>query len=291
MPQKKLTVLFLLLLIVFINIYAEETPEADQPPIENYRNLLYLRVTTTYNFISFKQASEENMFFTNRPWDFGMGFGVKNIFAGFSFSIPVGYDKEFARSSSYDFNFNRFSKKNNYSNAFLKYYKGFNNREDYVDLSLLKLGLTQTFILNKNHSLRSVYVLDRRQTVSNGSFLVGGGMYFSSIHSESILLQDYYVRLNTFYLGPNFGYSHTFVIADHFFINAYGVGGINLLISGWDFAYGLQAMIKLSFGYHSTKWSGNIYADYSYLINRMEKPTDNDSLSGKIGISYIRRFL
>jgi len=282
---KKVSIIFLLCLFLApLNVYSEEAV------IENFRNLLFVKFTSTYNFIVLEQIPQEQSYYTNRPVDVGFGIGVKNIFAGFSMSLPFGYDSSYEKSSSFDLNFNRYAK-NNYSNGFMKYYSGFNDGIEFsYELRIINLGYSKIFVFNDEHSIRSAYNLDQKQNISNGSFLLGGGMFFSSIKSDSSALVDYSDSLNAFYTGPIFGYSYTIVFSNNFFINMLAAAGLNIINSG-EFSYGIQALPKISAGYHSKKWSANIYSNCVYLINQHNEALDYNLFSGNIGLSYIRRLL
>jgi hypothetical protein len=281
---KRLLGLFLLFFIVINADTQEQT-------IIEFKNLITLKGSLDYNFLIFDQSSLDHGFLTNRPLDFGIGIGIFNFSIDFSFSIPFLYDQNYKKSQSFDFSVNRFFKNTGFIYSFFKYYNGFNDRSDNnIDLKILDMGFTYEHILNKNHSIRSVYVLDCRQTVSNGSFLIGGGIFFSSIKSEYKELNNYSERQNAFYFGPNFGYSYTWIMQENFFFNILSTFGINCIRSNGEFTFGLQALPKLSLGYHSKTWSANIYSNFSYLLAQYKTENEYNLLSGNIGLSFIKRF-
>ena len=312
MNVKKLFVIFLLLFIPMMGNTEEPTDDADEPtsdieepaddtekstgsdeepPIIKFRNLLTFKSSLQYNFMIFEQSSKEYGFQTNRPWDFGIGLGIRNLFLGFSFSIPFLYDRHYQKSQSFDGTFNHYNSRNkHYSSGYFRYYSGFHSVDNEVDLTILSMGISREYLFNRNHSIRSAYNLDGRQTVSNGSFLLGGGLFFTAIRSDSDSLSDYR-KQNVFSFGPNAGYSHTWLIADNFFINASPVLGLNCLVSDRNFSAGFQALPKFSFGYHGKTWSANIYSNFSLSLGGYNTESEYYLISGNIGISFLKRFL
>jgi len=286
MSVKKLCV-FLPLLLVSMAGNAQE-----EPAVVKYNNLLTNKASLGYNFMFFEETSPTYSFQTNRPWDFGVGIGIKNISFGFTFSIPFLYDQNYEKSQSFDVSFNHYNKHKNFSSGYIKYYNGFHSDADGdIDLRIFNIGISHEFVFNKNHSLRSVYNLDERQTISNGSFLFGGGLFFSSIRSDSSVLSNYSERQNTFYFGPNLGYSYTWVFQSNCFINALSTFGLNTLISNAGYSVGMQVLPRFSFGYHGKTWSANIFVNYSLLIGGYGTEFEYHLLSGNVGLSFIKRFL
>ena len=264
---------------------------AQEETATNFKNIFSLHLSMDYNFIAFEQTSLDHTLMTNRPWDFGIGLGIFNISIGFSFSIPFLYDQNYKKSQTFDVNFNSYNKNNkHFFYGYIKYYSGFNDgAENEYDLTILNSGLTMAILFNRDHSIRSVYKLDRRQNVSNGSLLIGGGLFLSSIHSENSDLSGYSERQITFHTGPNIGYSYTWVFGN-FFINALSTFGINFVVNNTDISAGLQILPKFSFGYHGKKWSFNIYSDYSYFLANFDTTEQYNILSGDAGFSFVRRF-
>ena len=286
--QMKTKILFVFVLLLFftVNISAQEST------VENFNNLLSFTFSLGYNYILYEQSSLDYSLWTNRPWDMGIGFGILNFSFDFSFSIPFLYDRSYKKSQSYDFNFNHYNSNKSFSYGYIKYYSGFHNRiESDIDLRIFSMGISQTFILNKSHSIRSVYNLDKKQTESNGSFLIGAGAFFSSINSNSEVLNNYSKEQNTFYFGPVFGYSYIWVFESNLFINVLSTFGLNLVINNWKAAPGFQILPKFSVGYHGKTWSGNIYFNFSYLTTRFNTGLNYNIFFGDTGLSFIKRFL
>lgn len=263
---------------------------AQEPAVVKFNNILTLNVSMNYNYMVYEQSSLDHSLQSNRPWDFGVNIGFLNISLGFSFSVPFLYDQYHEKSQSYDISFNNYNDKS-FTSGYIRYYSGFNNGVDKnIDLKIFSMGISWAYVFNEDHSIRAVYNLDRKQTVSNGSFLIGGGLSFSSINSTSSLLSNYKKEQNTFYSGPNIGYSYTWILGGDFFINVLSTIGANYVLNNWKLSAGFQASPKFSVGYHSKYWSLSVYSNYSYIIAGFDTELEYNILSGNIGLSIIRRF-
>jgi len=296
--------LFILILLLFlsINVFAIDTLADDsdgdgetenteqKATVEKFRNILSFKFSLGYNFMLYEQNSLDYNLMTNRPLDLGIGLSLFSFSIGFTLTLPF-YDRDYWKSQSFDISFNNFNKKNtSFSEGYFKYYRGFHDAiEGDIPLEIINAGLSRTFIFNKNHSLRSIYNLDGRQTVSNGSFLIGVGAFFSSIYSESEILSYYSKRQNTFYTGPSLGYSYIWILKDNFFLNVLSTFGANLIIHDWEASFGFQALPKFSFGYNSKTWSASIYINASYLYARLDEDMEYHIVTGNAGLTFIKR--
>jgi hypothetical protein len=266
----------LLLFIVFIEGHAEE-----EGVIIKYDSLLSLTASSNYNFMVFQPSSANDFFHTNRPWDIGIKLGIWKFSIGFSYSFP----SKFKESQAFEITLDNVTSDRHYSYGYFKYYRGFNNGgNNYIDLRLISAGLSYEFLFNRNHSLAAAYTLDRKQTVSNGSFIAGFGVFFNSIKFASAPNQ------NEFYFGPNAGYSYTFVIND-FYVNLLATVGAGGVLNKGEFSLGLQALPKIAIGYHTEKWSANINSTLSYLMIKPGAALQHSVITGNIGAAFIYRFI
>lgn len=274
------TALFLFLIFVSINGNAWETE------VSNFDNLFALKLSLNQNFLSYNQTRLDYNLDSNRPMDIGIGFSYKDFSLGFSVSVPFMYDKNYSKSKSFDINGDYFFGNSFIFDGYIKYYNGFHDDSGYnVDLEIFTLGFSGEYIFNKNHSLRSVYNLDRKQPASNGSFLIGGGGFFVSANlNDGVLISG-----KELHFGPNFGYSYTWIIKKDFFINLVAITGINGIKSEDVFYFGMHVLPKLSLGYHGKKWSINIFSNISLLISNIGGNNEYTLTSGKSGFSFSRR--
>jgi hypothetical protein len=286
MPLNKLFS-FLFLTIILMNGNAQESS------VLKFENLFSLKLSMKYNFLSFSQPLDDYELKSNRPSDLGIGFGYKDFSFTFSINIPFLYDRDYLKSKSFDLNFTRFFGESIYFDGHIKYYDGFHYEEKNqintgIDSKMFLTGISGEYIFNKNHSLRSVCNLDRKQLISNGSFLIGGEIFFSSISIKNELI-NYVDKQNVFYFGPNFGYSYTWIIKDKFFVNILMVLGINGTITDEIFNFNFQALPKLSFGYHGKTWSINLFHNYNVLIYHKNYTDKYNVHSGISSINFSKR--
>jgi hypothetical protein len=269
---------------------------AQESFVLKFKNLFSLKLSAKYSFLGFSQTLEDYKIKSNRPLDLGMGFGYKNFSFVFFMNIPFLYNQDYLKSKSLDFSITNFFGERIYFDGCIKYYDGFhyeskNQINDAIDSRMFLTGVSGEYIFNKNHSLRSVYNLDRRQSVSNGSLLVGGALYFSSIYIKKEFI-NYSDKQHTFYFGPNLGYSYTWIIKENFFINILMVLGISGVITdgGFNFKFNSQSLPKLSVGYHSNTWSMNLCFNYNALTYFKKYEIGYNVNSGMSSINFSKRF-
>jgi hypothetical protein len=160
-------------------------------------------------------------------------------------------------------------------------------------LNLFSTGISAGWIQNnKNHSLRAVYDLDGKQLSSSGSFLLGMGVFYTSIYGNDDGIRHYDDRQRFVYFGPNAGYSYTFVFPHNMFFNIkLSIGldvGINTNENRWLF--NPQIMPKISFGYHRNSWSINFIGECNDTIIFWDKNGLDNILLSSMTISFSKRF-
>jgi hypothetical protein len=280
------TALFILLFLISALCYAQQEQEEN---ITVFRSIFKLRLSADYKFMFFVQPASYSMYQTTRPLDLGIGFSIFGFTLGISFSVPIQHPQESSDAFSLDINFNNYWRDNSYTYGYIKYNSDFySNDKDDIGLSIFHTGISHEVILNKNHSIRSAYILDRKQSVSNGSFLIGGGIFYTVIRSDSVYNED--DKLKLIYFGPNFGYSYNWIIKENFFINVLSVFGVDLLINDGKISYALQALPRISAGYHGNTWSANVYGHFPNLIVYPGNKTEFNLISGNIGTLFVKRF-
>jgi hypothetical protein len=279
MSMKKVTV-FLFLIFISINGNTQEAV------VSEFGNLFSLKFSANFNVLIYQEKINSD-FISNRPMDIGIGFCYKDFSVGFTVNIPFIYDEDKKKSESFDVNINYFFRDVAIFNGFIKDYKGFhdafNNRES--DMEIFSVGFSGNYIFNRDHSLRSVYNLDRKQLSSNGSFLIGGGIFYSSVNFNDTVSIIY----KELHFGPNAGYSYTWVLKRDFFINIVGIVGINGIKNDENFSFGMQCLPKISIGYHGKTWSMNIFSNASVLLSNIRRHNEYLLNSGTGGIGFSKR--
>jgi hypothetical protein len=255
--------------------------------IQSFDNKFSLSVLSKYNFVQFLYDDSKTAQ-SNRPVDIGFKFSYKNLTLGFNICIPFTYSKEYNESASLDIQLN-YCNDYVYTEAVFKYYDGFHSGNNAVVLELFSGGFFGEYILNKNHSLRSVYALDRLQTVSNGSLLLGGNFFATSIESSEI--ESYVNKTAYMYFGPNAGYSYTWVLENNYFINIFLVLGADLCVTNTQrYSFTPHMLSKFSVGKHNNLWSINFELEANY-VSFSEKFIMPDSLfNSSACVTVTRRF-
>jgi hypothetical protein len=270
---------FLFFIIILLPGNAQETF------ILKFDELFALNGSAKFNFLNYSHG--DDAFRSNRPLDLGIGFRYRDFSFSFSVNIPFIYDKKYPISESLDFGITYFYENSFYFDSYVKYYNGFyseletiNNKE--IDTRIFFSGISGEYIFNKDHSLRSVYNLDRRQTKSNGSFIIGGGIFFTSV--------NYPEGGKTIQFGPNFGYSYNWIIKNDFFVNGIMILGLNGAVTDKNLNYNFQVLPKLAFGYHSKTWSINICCINFALLYPESYDNEYNVLSSSVSLNVSKRF-
>jgi hypothetical protein len=229
-------------------VFSEET-------ITTFNEKFALSLSGKYNIGIFEQQQTAS-YTTEKPWDLGLGIRYKNIAA--QIFIPVSFN-----GNSFDLELNSYFEKL-YFELFLKRYQTFyNNKEpehNDAGLDIMAAGITAGWIHNnQNHSLSSVYSLDRKQNISSGSFIYGFGIFYASIYSENNDIQHYDERKHIIHFGPMGGYSYTWILPHDMFVNTGITIGANLGINATEntVLFIPQIKPKISFGHHNRTWSIN----------------------------------
>jgi hypothetical protein len=234
-------------LFVDFSVYAEDS-------IRYFDEKFAVSLFSDYYTGAFRHDDSE--YVTGSPLNIGLGFRYKSISASVSFPIPF-------KASSFDLEINPYFDKIYYY-AHLKFYQDFyrSNTNEKSGLDILSSAITATYVVNhENHSLSSVIDLDKKQTVSSGSFLYAAGTFFSSIYSTDETMNNYNEERQTLiYSGPGAGYSYIWVFDNDMFLNVsmvvFAAMGFNLANEEWLIIPQLEP--KIVFGQHKNTWSFNV---------------------------------
>ena len=226
----------------------------------------------------------------------GGGYGDFTWSTLFTFSF--GTDKSKPRTQATNLQFNYFGDRI-FGDLFLKINDGFYYHNDSLDeyvpykLRVIEIGLDVNYLWNKEHSLRSVYSLDRRQWKHNGSFVWGFGVFYNGIVSRDSVLSFYEDYQGFLHAGPDIGYSHNWAWKNGFFMNLMIVGsvslGMNMTRKEWMQFY--QVFPKFAAGYHSDTWSVNFPFFVSVLhLNENDGEIDDTFMEASVGFMVTKRF-
>jgi hypothetical protein len=271
---------FLLAVLIFISankLYAEDEIV---PFNENFALNLY----GNFNLVEFNRRTD-GKYEARSPWSIGLGFRYKNISA--RVFIPLFYDNNpFDAQANFYFD-------NVYYETFLKRYANFRRVDEDGGASALNIvsgGVLAGWVQNnKRHSLGAIYNLDKKQTVSGGSFLYGFGVFYTSIQTDDESAQAEKRRL--VYFGPTAGYSYT-LLPGQMFLNLNFAVGLN---AGIDTETGIalfvpQIMPKLTAGRHNKLWSVNFIGGCAFTSFFQDGCAFDNLLTATITLALSRRF-
>jgi hypothetical protein len=255
-----------------------------------------LNISGKYVITNFSQE-QSGQYTANRPWAVGLGIRYKTVSA--SLSLPPFYAPDESPLESFDIQLSSYYDFVYYE-AFFKRYQGFTERKEErkavgrdIDLSVFSTGALMGWLLNgENHSLSAAYDLDCKQLSSNGSLILGFGVFYTSIFSDDKDLIHYGDRQRFLYFGPNFGYSYTFIFSNSVFLNINLVigldAGLNISASRWLF---IPVIIpKLSFGRHYKTWSINVSAGRHYTPITWNADSVDRFFPSTITVTFSKRF-
>jgi len=153
-----------------------------------------------------------------------------------------------------------------------------------ADMISIPVGLNVQYIFNsEKFSYKASFVQTEVQKKSAGSMILGGQFYYLNMRGDSSLIPaniafdnffegHNYRRSDSYSLGGNFGYAHTFVIKSKFFFALSFTGGVSL---AWTILRSSETDKKdksgLTLGFNSTSrfalgWNSKIaYLGVSYV--------------------------
>ncbi|MFK5857409.1 MAG: DUF4421 family protein [Bacteroidota bacterium] len=160
------------------------------------------------------------------------------------------------------------------------------------DISVFSTGLVTQYIFNnKKFSLRATYLQNEWQKKSSGSVIVGAALFYSLYNADSSFIPKnikhpdflgglHFNHSSSINFGINGGYSHTFVLKQHFFLSAGLTVGPQFIYtalkcdsqtqaSKYAGTFGINALFRTGFGYNSKK----IYAGVFFISENLANAT------------------
>lgn len=146
----------------------------------------------------------------NNPPNIGLGFSMNNTIVNVSYGQGFNFmrDKEKGKTKALDLQIHNYGKKFTFD-VFIQRYRGFYAEDEsgnvlalYPDLKIRQYGAYGQYIFNnKKFSYRAAFNQNEKQLKSAGSFLIGGGVYFSKIESDSSFVHKKEIRCIIFNLA------------------------------------------------------------------------------------------
>lgn len=282
--------------------------QIDTTYIKPFENKASVRTYLSMKFISLQQETNEDLkkFMPNTPMSLGFGLSVKNTIIDFSYGYGLSFlkDKEKGRTKALDFQIHNYGRKF-IIDLFIQKYHGFYTADDndknihlYPDLKIQQYGAFGQYVFNnKKFSYKAAFVQNERQLKSAGSFLLGGGVYFSKIGSDSSFVHKSKNSLRNFQFGVSGGYAYTWAISQRWFTSGSATIGVNFGTERIN-DFGKQRIEvyptffpRIAFGYNKEKWSiGLSYINNSTFSSFSDNNKNNIALSsGNFQIGAIWR--
>jgi len=298
---------FLVLLLLSVTSYSYS--QIDYNYIEPFDQKVAIKGFLAKKFLFlFHEYDDKNSrsYMPNNPFEIGLGLSINNTAISFGYGYGFNFlrDKERGKTSSFDFQFHHYGRKYTFDIFFQKY-KGFYMEDDNSDiefelcpdLKVQKYGVDAQYIFNnKKFSYKAAFSQSERQLRSAGSFLLGGGAYYTYIESDTSFIYNEKNYLKNFQFGVSGGYTYTWVIKRDYFINLSITGGVHFgnetidRIGKDKLEIYPSVFPRMSMGYNKEKWS----IAFSYLGNMIFPAfAENNSLglmSGNFQFTYTHRF-
>jgi len=279
----------------------------DSSYIGSYDQKLMLMgyVAKDFIYISMDEPGRELMYMPNNPARLGLGISWKNSVLSFAYGYPFDFlrDKKYGKTRFIDLQYHHYDRKFVFD-LFLQRYKGFymeenNNKNVFVlcpDLSIRQYGMSAHYIVNnKRFSYKAAFVQNEKQLRSAGSLLLGGGIYFTNINSDSSFVYMEKKSFDNFQFGVSLGYAYTWVLGKHWYIDASCTTGINFGSEKIS-RFGKQRLEvyptvfpRLSAGYSHEKWGLSFTYVNNVTFPSFTKDHNIGLLAGKFQLAYIHR--
>ncbi len=290
---------------------------------------LYLYGINKFNAFEMKDSEKENLiqFKPNENFNLGLGFNYKwaGIGAAFNFGFVNKDNDIYGDTRSIDLQVDLYTSRmvlflslSGYEGFYWQnvddYYSGWSIKDSVIirpDISTFNFSSGAIYTFNhKKFSFRAAYGNTEWQKHSAGSMLAAAYFSLYAVSADSSLVPDILqttyplfdslTNLATFNLGGSFGYTHTFVIKKHVFINGTLMIGVSMqAFTAKDFLDNvLESKIKpsthshlrLALGYNSEKSYFGISLIVDSYLARNEMNSEFTRNYGKFRVFYGRRF-
>lgn len=282
--------------------------QTDTTYIKPFDNKLSLRTYLSTKFILMEKEvdGEIKNFIPNTPMSLGFGVSINNTIINLSYGYGLNFmkDKEKGRTKALDFQIHNYGRKF-IIDLFVQKYHGFytsdqsdKNIQLYPDLNIQQYGAFGQYVFNnKKFSYKAAFNQNERQLKSAGSLLLGGGVYFTKIGSDSSFVHKDKNSLRNFQFGVSGGYAYTWAINKRWFTSGSATMGVNFGTERIN-DFGKQKIEiyptffpRISVGYNKENWSlGLSYINNLIFSSFSDNDTGNIGLSsGNLQIGYIWR--
>jgi len=293
--------------ILFLSCAYHCIGQIDSSYIRMDEDQVAIKTFLSKNFIFLDQETSNRVnysYLPNNAPNIGFGLSVNNTIIDFSYGYGFDFlrNKKRGKTDALDFQLHNYGRKF-VVDLFIQQYKGFylNNEDEdkmllYPDLQIRQYGIYGQYVFNnKRFSYRAAFVQNEKQLKSAGSFLLGGGIYHTKIHSGGSFSHNEKNTFRSFQFGFSAGYAYTWVLGTKWFISASATTGINFGSEKFkDFGkYRIKIsptiFPRISAGYSRKSWS----LSGAYVGNMVFPEFAEDSNiglnSGSLQLTLIKR--
>jgi hypothetical protein len=281
--------------------------QIDTTYIKPFDHKLSLRSYLSMKFISMEKEvdGEIKNFMPNTPMSLGFGVSMNNTIINLSYGYGLSFmkNKEKGRTKALDFQIHNYGRKF-ILDLFVQNYHGFytsdesdKNIQVYPDLNIQQYGAFGQYVFNnKKFSYKAAFNQNEIQLKSAGSFLLGGGVYFTKIGSDSSFVHKSKNSLRNFQFGVSGGYAYTWAINKRWFTSGSATTGVNFGSEKIN-QFGKRKIEiyptffpRIAVGYNKENWSLGLSYINNLLFSSFADNSSNIGLSsGNFQIGYIWR--
>lgn len=302
--MKRIVLIYSLILITFSNFCQNNDSIIYFTDYSNYFSLSAYGIQKSGNLsFSDKNSSDKLLYTPNSTLNIGLHGQYKWIGLGIAANLlPNKNEDKYGKSSSLNLGLT-LTPKQWLLSFFLSFNQGMylKNTEDviknwdhknyhYMDsLTVLNFNVSVLRVLNKKFSYKAAYNFNQTQNKSAGSTLLGGFISSYALATDESLIPtevrsnfvtaDSIRTIGIMSFGISGGYTYTFVIKKHFFLNLYlvshlgtqaiGISGVDGVDLNPDSKLHLTTgyQLKLSIGYNTNKWiAGMRFSTNAYSV-------------------------
>jgi hypothetical protein len=265
-----------------------------------YKNILNLSASEN-------DKSAGTDYVPNNPVGLGVGFSYQDFIFDLTYGQNIGIkaNNDYLKTNSFDFQIHRYSRKYS-ADIFIQQYQGLYvddenlsiEKSNCPDLYIFQVGLTGQYLLNwKKFSYKAAFNQSEKQLNSAGSFLLGGGIYYFRIDSDSSFVFKNEINcIRSFQWGLNAGYAYNWVIGKHWLTSSSLSIGLNVgnervkSFFNKDICINPTVILRLSMFYNSDSWSLGFLFTGNFISLMYPDESEIDLTSGRFEMMYAYRF-
>ena len=307
---------FLLSSLSFSQENQNDSTEVEPVYLQRYPSDSSIKLFSSSRFATFSfypaEDEEHYNYLPNAKVKIGFGASWKALSLSWGYGIDVLQREGKGNTESFDIQFN-FHGKQFLVETFAQQHSGFYLLERMdnsdpssplrlttlrPDITLRKYGLFGQYIFNSDKfSYEAALGQKERQLISAGGLQLGLGIYFteaqadSSFYPVNTVSEKQYLRKTL--LGPNIGYTHTW-IWNRIFLTASMTAGFNIGISYNDEAkqqreFAPSIYPRFYCGYNADNWSLNFQFDNNMFFISSNDDAKIGLNTGHLGLTLVRR--